>query len=57
VSKEVETGDTVEVDLAKGKIVVNGEKELDFVPVPEFMMEILEDGGLREYIKKNRDKW
>lgn len=57
VSKEIKTGDTVEVDLAKGKIIVNGEKELSFVPVPEFMMEILEAGGLREYIKQNRAKW
>ena len=57
VSKEIKTGDTVEVDLAKGKIIVNGKKELSFVPVPEFMMEILEAGGLREYIKQNRAKW
>lgn len=57
VSKEIETGDSVEVDLAKGKILVNGSKELDFVPVPNFMMKILDAGGLREYIKDNRDKW
>jgi 3-isopropylmalate/(R)-2-methylmalate dehydratase small subunit len=57
VSKEIKTGDTVEVDIEAGKIIVNGEKELEFVPVPPFMMEILEVGGLREYIKQNRDKW
>ena len=57
VSKEIETGDTVEVDIEAGKIIVNGKKELEFVPVPPFMMEILEVGGLREYIKQNRDKW
>jgi 3-isopropylmalate/(R)-2-methylmalate dehydratase small subunit len=57
VSKEIKTGDTVEIDISKGKIIVNGEKELEFVPVPEFMMEILKVGGLREYIKQNRDKW
>ena len=57
VSKEIKTGDIVEVDISEGKIIVNGEKELEFVPVPEFMMEILEVGGLREYIKQNRDKW
>ena len=57
VSKEIETGDTVEVDIEAGKIIVNGEKELDFVPVPPFMMEILEVGGLREYIKQNRSEW
>ncbi|HUV55542.1 MAG TPA: 3-isopropylmalate dehydratase small subunit [Candidatus Krumholzibacteriaceae bacterium] len=57
VSKEIKTGDTVEVDLTEGVITVNGGKQLWFKPVPEFMMEILEAGGLREYIKKNRDKW
>ena len=57
VSKEIKTGDTVEVDIEAGKIIVNGEKELEFVPVPPFMMEILEVGGLREYIKQNRSKW
>ena len=57
VSKEIKTGDTVEVDIEAGKIIVNGEKELEFVPVPPFMMEILEAGGLRKYIKQNRAKW
>ena len=57
MSKEIKTGDTVEIDISAGKIIVNGVKELEFVPVPEFMMEILEVGGLREYIKQNRDKW
>lgn len=57
VSREIKTGDTVEVDLTEGVITVNGSKQLRFKPVPEFMMEIIEVGGLREYIKKNRDKW
>lgn len=57
VSDEIKTGDTVEVDLGEGKIIVNGDKELDFTPVPEFMMDIIKAGGLREYIKDNKDKW
>lgn len=57
VSREIKTGDTVEVDLTEGVITVNGSKQLRFKPVPDFMMEIIEVGGLREYIKKNRDKW
>jgi 3-isopropylmalate/(R)-2-methylmalate dehydratase small subunit len=57
VSKEIRTGDTVEVALDKGTIIVNGTKTLSFVPVPEFMMEILAAGGLREYIKKNKARW
>jgi 3-isopropylmalate/(R)-2-methylmalate dehydratase small subunit len=57
ISKEVETGDTIEIDLTKGKIIINDVKELSFSPVPEFMMNILNSGGLREYIKKNRKDW
>jgi 3-isopropylmalate/(R)-2-methylmalate dehydratase small subunit len=57
VSKEIKTGDRVQVSLLDGKIIINDEKKLDFVPVPKFMMEILEIGGLREYIKKNRNEW
>ena len=57
VSKEIKTGDKVEVNLTEGVISVNGGKQLWFKPVPVFMMEIIEVGGLREYIKKNRDKW
>ncbi len=57
VSKEIKTGDTVEVDLVEGTIIVNGTKTLSFVPVPEFMMRILAAGGLREYIKKNKAGW
>jgi 3-isopropylmalate/(R)-2-methylmalate dehydratase small subunit len=56
-SKEIRTGDTVEVALDKGTIIVNGTKTLNFVPVPEFMMEILATGGLREYIKMNKARW
>ena len=56
-SKEIKTGDTVEVALDKGIILVNGTKTLSFVPVPEFMMEILAAGGLREYIKNNKGIW
>lgn len=56
-SKKIKTGDTVEVALDKGTIIVNGTKTLSFVPVPEFMMEILAAGGLREYIKNNKARW
>jgi len=57
VSREIETGDPVEVDLVKGTIVVNGAKTLRFTPVPEFMMEILAAGGLRKYIKNKKIDW
>ena len=57
ISSIVKTGDEVEVDLTEGKITVNGSKEIQFKPVPEFMMRILDVGGLREYIKQNRAEW
>ena len=57
VSNEIKTGDTVEIDLSEGLIIVNEGKQLLFKPIPQFMMEILEADGLREYIKKNRAKW
>ena len=57
ISKEIKTGDIVEVDLVNGLIFVNNEKELEFIPVPEFMMKILNAGGLREYIKNNKASW
>jgi len=57
VSSEILTGDKVQINLVQGKIIVNENKNLDFAQVPKFMMEILETGGLREYIKKNRKKW
>jgi 3-isopropylmalate/(R)-2-methylmalate dehydratase small subunit len=57
VSKEIKTGDAVEVDMVNGKILINDEKELEFVPVPELMRKILNSGGLRQYIKENKEKW
>jgi 3-isopropylmalate/(R)-2-methylmalate dehydratase small subunit len=57
VSREIKTGDTVEINISEGKIIVNSQKELEFIPVPEFMKEILDAGGLREYIKENKAKW
>ena len=56
VSKEIKTGDAVEIDVDTGVIIV-GSRRLRFNPVPEFMQRILGAGGLREYIKQNRDSW
>ncbi len=48
-----ESGDEVEVDIEKG-VIVNRTKGFDvrFPPFPEFVMEIIRDGGLIEHIKK-----
>jgi len=48
-----ESGDVLEVDLAKGEIK-NLTHELTFIasPYPDFMTEIISSGGLIEYTKK-----
>jgi 3-isopropylmalate/(R)-2-methylmalate dehydratase small subunit len=48
-----ETGDEVEVDLAAG-VLRNLTKgtEVGFQPIPPFMMEIIEDGGLVPHLKR-----
>jgi 3-isopropylmalate/(R)-2-methylmalate dehydratase small subunit len=57
INIEVKTGDTIEICSKKGKINVNNKKTLQFEPLPGFMQQILDEGGLREYIKKNRNNW
>lgn len=50
-AKGIKSGDSLEVDLAQGEI--RTEREVyRFVPFPEFMMEIMRDGGLLEHIRK-----
>lgn len=50
---KTENGDTLEVDLAKGRIK-NVSKGLEFKskPYPDFMAELIADGGLIEHTKK-----
>ncbi len=52
-SDYIETGDLVEVDLSRGRIL-NITKGMAFSiqPIPPFMLELLEAGGLMAYIKK-----
>ena len=52
VIKETETGDILEVDLSHGEIN-NVSKDAKFTanPYPEFMMGIINSGGLVEYTK------
>jgi 3-isopropylmalate/(R)-2-methylmalate dehydratase small subunit len=57
ISRLVKTGDAVEIDLEAGTIRVNDAETVRIKPVPEFMQSILDAGGLREYIKLNRDLW
>ncbi len=57
VSEEVETGDQLEIDLNAGTITVNGERQLRFTPVPEFMTQLLNEGGLVPYLRKHLKDW
>ncbi|KPK40595.1 MAG: 3-isopropylmalate dehydratase [Omnitrophica WOR_2 bacterium SM23_29] len=53
---KIAAGDRLEIDLEKG-IVKNLTKnfELKFAPLPKAMIQILQDGGLVEHIKKHGD--
>ena len=46
-------GDNVSVFLEEGKIII-GEREFDFSPLPEKLMNILHNGGLVESIKSEK---
>jgi 3-isopropylmalate/(R)-2-methylmalate dehydratase small subunit len=57
ISRQIEEGDTVEVDLSEGKIRVIGQGA-EFVGsvLPDFLLEILEDGGLVKHLTKGDQK-
>jgi 3-isopropylmalate/(R)-2-methylmalate dehydratase small subunit len=57
ISKEVKTGDSVEVDLNNGIITVNDKKKLKINPLPPFMITLLNEGGLVPYIHKHINEW
>ncbi len=47
----INQGDTITIDFASGEITTPAQK-LSFPPLPEFVMGILEDGGLIPHVKK-----
>jgi len=53
ISKKIEQGHTIEVDIASGSIknLTTGEK-IQASRLPEFILEIISDGGLIPYVKK-----
>lgn len=54
-TSSIEAGDELEVDLGKGTVRNLFKKsELKFHPLPSIMTDILKEGGLVEYIKKNK---
>jgi len=53
-TSQIQAGDELEVDLAGGKVVnVTRGTEMDIFPLPPVMMDILEEGGLTEYLKNH----
>jgi 3-isopropylmalate/(R)-2-methylmalate dehydratase small subunit len=58
ITDAVEEGDTIEVDISGGTIKVNRTyNELRFTPLPEFMVEVLNNGGLAGYLNENMESW
>jgi 3-isopropylmalate/(R)-2-methylmalate dehydratase small subunit len=53
ISKLVEDGDEISVDMENATITSNGET-IEFKKLPPFMLEILNQGGLIEYLKNKR---
>jgi len=53
---KIDEGDELEVDLEKG-VIKNLTKgiELRFEPIPPFMLKIINEGGIEEYVKKHGD--
>ena len=50
----VENEEEIEVDMEKGTITNGNGESITFKKLPPFMMEILEQGGLIEYLKNKR---
>ncbi len=57
ISEKVEDGDELVVNLEKG-VIINRSKNLTLraTQLPDFVMQILRDGGLVEHLKKRRLK-
>ena len=56
VSALIEDGEEIEVDMEKGLIISESGKEIGFKKLPPFMLEILESGGLINYLKNQKNE-
>ena len=53
----IQEGDELQVDLDQGIILdVSNSREIRFSPLPEFMKDLLENGGLVNYVRKRLQK-
>ena len=55
ISEVIENGEEITIDLEKAVIISESKKEYKFKKLPPFMLEILENGGLIEYLKNKND--
>ena len=52
-ANEIKEGDVISIDMDKGEITNKTQKKTyKFSPIPEFMQELIEAGGLMEFAKK-----
>ena len=56
VSELIEDGEEIEVDMENGLIISESGKEIEFKKLPPFMLEILESGGLINYLKNQKNE-
>ena len=54
ITKLVEDGEEIEVNMENGTITSRNGETITFKKLPPFMLEILEQGGLIEYLKNKR---
>ena len=58
VTEAVSDGDLLEVDLPGGVILNKSTgARLSFTPLPDFMVAVLNEGGLAPYLKRNMEDW
>lgn len=58
IIKSVKEGDILEIDVIGGTVRnINIGVQLAFTPLPAFMIEVLGEGGLVPYIRKNIEEW
>ena len=52
ISSSVSEGDVVTADMDYGKVTINSARVLNFKPIPHFLMDIVDSGGIIEVLKK-----
>jgi 3-isopropylmalate/(R)-2-methylmalate dehydratase small subunit len=57
ISKVVKTGDDLEIDTRTGTITINEKQKLGIKPLPDFMVQLLNEGGLVPYLKHHMSEW